>query len=238
MRRIENKSESKVGKSGAAWSSAAIIVTMAALILASIFLTSILLSTPAFGQTLEPKQSQPQIASATASTTAPKAASAPQTPPATQRKIVISVPHRKLALMENGRAVKTYAVAVGAEVSPSPSGSFRVVNRLTAPTYYHTGKVIPPGKSNPLGTRWIGLDRKSYGIHGTNQPKSIGKAASHGCIRMARADLEELFTLVRVGDEVEIHAESDATLAELFGAAVAPAAADAASTEGGALDNK
>jgi hypothetical protein len=60
------------------------------------------------------------------------------------------------------------------------------------------------------------LNQKGYGIHGTNEPRSIGKAASHGCIRMAKADLEELFTLVDVGDEVEIRGERDEETAQWF----------------------
>lgn len=132
------------------------------------------------------------------------------------RRIVVSIPDRKLALVEDGRVLRTYPVAVGAAVSPSPTGQFKVASRLSRPTYYHPGVVIPPGKSNPLGTRWIGLDRKGYGIHGTNEPLSIGKAASHGCIRMAKADLEQLFDEVRVGDTVEIHAHTDSETAAIF----------------------
>src|SRR4051812_26070240 len=113
-----------------------------------------------------------------------------------QRQIVVSIADRKLALMEDGRVLKVYPVAVGAEVSPSPDGEFKVVNRLDKPTYYHKGKVIGPGARNPLGNRWIGLNQPHYGIHGTNEPNSIGKAASHGCIRMGKSDLEELFTMV------------------------------------------
>ena len=79
--------------------------------------------------------------------------------------------------------------------------------------------VIPPGKANPLGTRWLGLSRKGYGIHGTNQPRSIGWRASHGCIRMRNPDIEELFELVRAGDVVELHTEHTVELAEIFGAA-------------------
>ncbi len=132
------------------------------------------------------------------------------------RRIVVSIPDRKLALVEDGRVLRTYPVAVGAAVSPSPTGQFKVVSRLSRPTYYHPGVVIPPGKGNPLGTRWIGLDRKGYGIHGTNEPRSIGKAASHGCIRMAKADLEQLFDEVRVADTVEIHAHADSETAAIF----------------------
>lgn len=134
------------------------------------------------------------------------------------RQIVISIQDRKLALVENGSVLKTYDVAVGAEVSSSPEGSFHVVNRLTSPTYYHRGNVIPAGKDNPLGTRWMGLSTKGFGIHGTNQPKSIGHAASHGCIRMAKKDLEELFELVRVGDAVEIRGTRDELVGSVFGA--------------------
>lgn len=133
-----------------------------------------------------------------------------------QRQIVVSIPDRKLALIEDGQVLKIYPVAVGAQVSPSPNGEFKVVNRLEKPTYYHSGKVIPAGPANPLGTRWIGLDQPHYGIHGTNVPSSIGKAASHGCIRMGKKDLEELFTMVRIGDTVVIKADTDEQTAQIF----------------------
>lgn len=136
------------------------------------------------------------------------------------RQIVVSIPDRELALIEDGEVKKMFSVAVGKESTPSPSGSFRIVNRVTRPTYYHKGKVIPPGPANPVGTRWMGLSKHGYGIHGTNVPSSIGKAASHGCIRMARADLEQLFALVQAGDAVEIRAERDAETARLFGTGV------------------
>jgi murein L,D-transpeptidase YcbB/YkuD len=134
-----------------------------------------------------------------------------------QRTILVSIPDRKLAVIENGGVLKTYSVAVGAAESPSPTGEFTVTNRLENPTYYRPGVIIEPGPQNPLGTRWIGLNQKGYGIHGTNAPSSIGKAASHGCIRMARTDLEELFTMVRVGDMVKIEAERDEEVASVFG---------------------
>jgi lipoprotein-anchoring transpeptidase ErfK/SrfK len=150
---------------------------------------------------------------------APVMAQKPAAKPAeteTVRRIVVSIPDRKLALIENDVVVKVYPVAVGASVSPSPDGSFQIVNRLTNPTYYHTGKVIGPGAQNPLGTRWMGLSQKGYGIHGTNAPKSIGKAASHGCIRMAKADLEDLFNRVKVGDAVEIRNQVEDTMVAVF----------------------
>src|SRR5438270_11737946 len=134
-----------------------------------------------------------------------------------RRRVVVSIPHRKLALVENGKVKKVYPVAVGATANPSPAGTFEVKNRLVKPTYYHPGKVIPAGADNPLGTRWIGLSTKGYGIHGTNVESSIGKAASHGCIRMHRQDLEELFANLQVGDQVESRAAADAEINSIFG---------------------
>ncbi len=135
------------------------------------------------------------------------------------RRIVISIPDRRLALVEDGRVVKTYSIAVGAPSSPSPAGEFKIAHRIPHPTYYAPGTVIPPGKANPLGTRWIGLSQKGYGIHGTDQPRSIGHRASHGCIRMRNRDVEELFARVRVGDVVELHGERSEELAQIFGTA-------------------
>ena len=140
-------------------------------------------------------------------------------------RIVVSIPDRKLALVEGGRVVKSYDVAVGADESPSPSGEFKITHRIPHPTFYAPGVIIPPGKENPLGTRWLGLNQKGYGIHGTNQPGSIGHRASHGCIRLRNRDIEELFELVRAGDVVELHAERAAELAAIFGAPRAPAVA-------------
>jgi len=133
------------------------------------------------------------------------------------RRIVVSIPDRKLALLEDGQVVRIYPVAVGAAATPSPLGEFTVIQRVTEPTWYGPHKVVPPGKHNPLGPRWIGLSRKGYGIHGTSDPRSIGHAASHGCIRMKNSDVEELFGLVEVGDEVELVAEANDEVARIFG---------------------
>lgn len=137
-----------------------------------------------------------------------------------RREILVSIPDRKLAVLENGKIVRVFPVAVGARVSPSPTGNFRIVNRVSRPAYYHPGVVIPAGPDNPIGPRWLGLDLKGYGIHGTNEPRSIGKAASHGCIRLRNRDIEQFFALARVGDVVHISGERDAHVAEVFGGAV------------------
>jgi lipoprotein-anchoring transpeptidase ErfK/SrfK len=136
--------------------------------------------------------------------------------PAT-RRVVVSILDRKLALLENDQVVGIYPVAVGAPVSPSPIGTFSIVNRVSNPTYYKPGKVVGPGRANPIGTRWIGLSAKGYGIHGTDAPASIGFARSHGCIRLRNQDVEQLFARVRAGDVVELHGERTPEIAQLFG---------------------
>jgi lipoprotein-anchoring transpeptidase ErfK/SrfK len=145
-----------------------------------------------------------------------------------RRVIVVSLQDRKLALLANGQVEKVYPVAVGKPSTPSPVGTFTIERRAANPTYSHDGRIVPPGPGNPVGTRWMGLSLKGYGIHGTNEPKSIGKAASHGCIRMAKADVEELFKLVAVGDTVELVGKRDEETARLFGEGQNPAATVAA----------
>jgi lipoprotein-anchoring transpeptidase ErfK/SrfK len=134
-------------------------------------------------------------------------------------RIVVSIPDRKLVLFDGDRVAKTYDVAVGKPSTPTPAGQFRIVNHIQNPTYYGSnGTVIAPGKNNPVGTRWMGLSAPGYGIHGTNVPSSIGRAASHGCIRMRQQDLEELFDLVNVGVTVELRGESFAPPTQVLAA--------------------
>jgi hypothetical protein len=145
--------------------------------------------------------------------------------PQSSRLIVVSLEDRKLALVENGQVAKVYTVAVGKPSTPSPVGEFTIERRAMNPTYHHDGRTVPPGPHNPVGDRWMGLSKAGYGIHGTNEPNSIGKAASHGCIRMGKADIEDLYSRVEVGDQVEIVGERNDETAKLFGAPqVAPAA--------------
>ncbi len=125
----------------------------------------------------------------------------------TARRIVVSFPDRKLAVVEGSTVIKVYDIAVGKPSTPSPTGEFQIVNHIANPTWYGPDKVVGPGVGNPVGTRWMGLSVKGYGIHGTNAPGSIGKAASHGCIRMRNRDVEELFELVGVGVTVELDQE-------------------------------
>ncbi len=156
------------------------------------------------------------VAGAAAAQQPAVAAAVPQNSSITHREIVVSLEDRKLALLENGEVRKVYTVAVGKPSTPSPEGTFTIQRRVANPTYHHDGKTVFPGPDNPVGTRWMGLSKPGYGIHGTNQPKSIGKAASHGCIRMGKADLEEFYAMVAVGDTVRLIARRDEETARLF----------------------
>jgi lipoprotein-anchoring transpeptidase ErfK/SrfK len=147
--------------------------------------------------------------------------------PSPKRQIIISIADRQLAVIDHGQVLKTYPIAVGAHGTPSPDGDFAIINHAKDPVYRHGDKEIAPGKDNPLGTRWMGLSLKGYGIHGTNVQSSVGKAISHGCFRMRKQDVEELYTLVQVGDTVMVRRERDAMIAKVF---TAPSATQPAVT--------
>jgi lipoprotein-anchoring transpeptidase ErfK/SrfK len=148
-----------------------------------------------------------------------------------RRVVLVSIPDRQLAVIEDGKVLAYFPVAVGAAVSPSPTGEFEVVNRVANPAYYHAGVVMAASENSPVGTRWIGLNLKGYGIHGTNAPRSIGRAASHGCIRLSNRDVERLYAMLRVGDVVSIRGERDEEIAQVFGGADVPTA-EVAETSG------
>jgi lipoprotein-anchoring transpeptidase ErfK/SrfK len=157
----------------------------------------------------------PAVANGSTTISAPTPVSA-ATIVTTARRVVVSIPDRKLAVIDETGAVDVYDIAVGAPATPSPVGTFTIVNRITHPTYYRPGRVVPPGRTNPLGTRWMGLSQKGYGIHGTTDPSSIGHAKSTGCIRLRNQDVERLFERLRTGDVVEMHAERTPEITQLF----------------------
>src|ERR1700704_5674828 len=73
------------------------------------------------------------------------------------RRLIVSIPDRKIVLMEDGQVVKIYPIAVGKKSTPSPSGNFHIASRVVKPSWYQPGKLVGPGPANPLGTRWMGL---------------------------------------------------------------------------------
>jgi lipoprotein-anchoring transpeptidase ErfK/SrfK len=112
--------------------------------------------------------------------------------------IKMSISKRQLYLLEDGKVIKTYPVGVGKKATQTPTGTFRIINKVRNP-----GR-RPGGPIGVYGTYWMGLNKKGYGIHGTNRPSSIGKYVSKGCIRMYNKDVEDLARRVPIGTEVKI----------------------------------
>ena len=109
-----------------------------------------------------------------------------------------------LFLKRNDTVIKTYLVSTGKN-NCTPVGRFKVANKLKNPVWFKAGAVVPPNSpDNVLGTRWIGLNIKGYGIHGNRDENEIGKQVTQGCIRMKNKDVEELYDIVPVGTEVII----------------------------------
>jgi lipoprotein-anchoring transpeptidase ErfK/SrfK len=128
-------------------------------------------------------------------------------------RIVIDQSQHTLTLYREGRKPLRFGVAVGQPAYPTPLGTFSIITKVVDPTWtppdspWAQGALpIPPGPDNPLGTRWMGISAPSVGIHGTNDPASIGYSVSHGCIRMQIADVERLFDMVYIGTSVVIQA--------------------------------
>ncbi len=128
------------------------------------------------------------------------------------RAIVVDKSERRLYLYNGAKTEKSYRVAVGMPGFPTPLGEFEIVLKRYRPTWSNPGSdwaksmpaYIPPGPGNPLGTRALNLSASGIRIHGTENVNSIGTAASHGCIRMLRANVEELYDLVEVGTAVYV----------------------------------
>ncbi len=125
--------------------------------------------------------------------------------------IVIHRGANHLYLYNGMKPWRTFTVATGQAVYPTPLGRFQIVVKWKDPWWYPPSspwakgaKPIPPGPGNPLGTRWMGISAPGVGIHGTPDPASLGYSASHGCIRMYIPNAEWLFDHVEIGTPVYI----------------------------------
>ncbi len=107
-------------------------------------------------------------------------------------QIEVSINNRWLRLLRDGVLQKQYPIAVGRILFETPIGNFIVINKA-------------PDPGGPFGTMWMSLSKQHYGIHGTNDPSSIGQAVSRGCIRMYNQDVEELASIIPIGTPVSIH---------------------------------
>ena len=141
------------------------------------------------------------------------------------RLLVLDRRQRLLRVMELGKEVRRYPVAVGMPGWETPVGNFTVMEKTANPRWEHpaNGKVLPPGPNNPLGSRWIGFYRDcrgrsgfngqehlvvkgcvTAGFHGTPNRASVGQAVSHGCVRLFDEHAKELFDLVSLGTPVTV----------------------------------
>jgi L,D-transpeptidase ErfK/SrfK len=139
-------------------------------------------------------------------------------PPAIADGVVLNVAQRMLFVFAGGKLVRAFPAAVGRPAWPTPRGRFEVLVKEVDPVWdvpvsiqremAREGRAVytrvPPGPDNPLGNRWLALSAPGVGIHGTNQPSSIYRFTTHGCIRLHPDDIAELFDLVEVGTVVEI----------------------------------
>lgn len=131
----------------------------------------------------------------------------PLFPEAEEVRLVLKLGERRVYVYQNDELKTTYPVAIGRAGWETPTGSFEVMHMLQNPGWTNplTGEVVPPGPNNPLGERWIAFwtDGNNYiGFHGTPNRESVGRAASHGCIRMYNEDVRELYEIVTPGTPV------------------------------------
>ncbi len=122
-----------------------------------------------------------------------------------------------LGVLQGEKLIAAYPVTIGSAHTASPIGEWKVTRITKMPTFRYDKEMLqhgrrsgnfhllPPGPRNPVGVMWIALNKKGIGIHGTNDPGSIGRAASHGCIRLANWDIVRLATKIKPGDNVAIH---------------------------------
>ena len=122
-----------------------------------------------------------------------------------------------LEVHQGDKLIAAYLVTIGSPKNASPLGEWKVRRITKMPTFrwdkemlqhgQRSGNfhLLPPGPNNPVGVMWIALNKKGIGIHGTNDPDSIGRAVSHGCVRLANWDVVRLATKIKNGDTVSIH---------------------------------
>ena len=128
-------------------------------------------------------------------------------PAQAETSIKISLKDRYLTLLDDGKVIGKYPVAIGAPESPTRPGSYAVTKMDPAPVYHKKGKVIAPGPSNPVGVRYVAyvqIGRDEYAIHGTAWPSwvKLRSAVSLGCIRMLNNDVIQVYNRIKLGTPV------------------------------------
>jgi lipoprotein-anchoring transpeptidase ErfK/SrfK len=145
-----------------------------------------------------------------------KAEDIPPRPDLKMRSIEVDTRNKDLTITNSGKIIAAFPITPGSKQLPAPIGTWQIVKITTLPWFrwdkamlMHGERsgdfyTIPPGPRNEVGLVWIGLNKKGIGIHGTNNPDSIGRSASHGCIRLANWDAVRVLNAVTQGVTVEI----------------------------------
>lgn len=123
--------------------------------------------------------------------------------------VVLKLGNRKVYVYQGQKLVASYPVAIGRPEFPTPTGEFKVFEMIVNPAWQSpwTGEVEAPGIDGSLGLRWIGFAEMTGGVigfHGTPNVASIGRAASHGCVRMRNEDIVKMYSLIKVGTLVRV----------------------------------
>ena len=127
-------------------------------------------------------------------------------------RVVADKASKTLYAYNGDKLVATYPTTVGSTATPSPTGTFKIVNKVKMPWYKSTVKsgdkkevfMLPPGPNNPVGVVWMGLSKPSYGIHGSPVPEGISRQASAGCVRLTNWDVLEVYANIENGASVEL----------------------------------
>lgn len=122
-------------------------------------------------------------------------------------KLVVDLSDRHVYYYENNQLINKYPVSIGKEDWETPTGQFKITEKKRNPSWIQplTGEIIPAGKNNPLGDRWIGFwsdGLHQIGFHGTNKDYAVGEANSHGCLRMKNEHIRKIYNLVTIGTPV------------------------------------
>jgi hypothetical protein len=119
--------------------------------------------------------------------------------------LVLNVAACQLYVYLDGSLAHIYPTTVGRVGEPTPTGLFSILSKRINPTWYPSDRPpVPPGPSNPLGTRWMGFAWRGHGLHGNNAPWLIGQPGSAGCVRLHNRDAEALFEMVRIGTPLRV----------------------------------
>ncbi|WP_288999356.1 L,D-transpeptidase family protein [uncultured Psychrobacter sp.] len=127
-------------------------------------------------------------------------------------RVVANKADKTLYAYNGDKLVATYPTTVGSDATPSPQGTFKIINKVKMPWYKATvGKgsqkkvhMLPPGPNNPVGVVWMGLSKPSYGLHGSPKPEGISRQASAGCVRLTNWDVLEVYANIENGATVEL----------------------------------